>query len=294
MQLKKASRKAVRLKIGVAGPSGSGKTYSSLLMAYGITQDWTKIAVIDTENGSASLYSHLGDYNTIEIASPFSPEKYIEAIKVCEKAGMHLVIIDSISQEWSGKGGCLDIHEQETQKQKVQNSFTAWASVTPRHQAFIDAILQSPCHVITSVRSKTEYIMGERNGKQVPQKVGMQAVTRDGFEYELSLSFDIDTSNKASASKDRTGLFFGKPSFVITESTGKSLIEWANKGEDPLMTSDQRKTIDGLIEQVELSEKQQKQIEGGLNAYTEAQAARCIEFLESKLPKASTNPIPDA
>ncbi|WP_246139153.1 AAA family ATPase [Gelidibacter salicanalis] len=112
MQLQQAQRQQVKLRIGLSGPSGFGKTYSALLLAKGITNDYTKIAVIDTENGSASLYSHLGRYNTITLQAPFSPEKYIAAIEICEKAKMEVIIIDSITHEWTGAGGCLEIHDQ--------------------------------------------------------------------------------------------------------------------------------------------------------------------------------------
>lgn len=240
LTLKKATRKQVKLRLGLAGPSGSGKTASALLLAYGIVGDWSKIAVIDSENESASLYANfvlpncstIGEFNTISISAPFSPEKYIEAIKACEAVpDIEIIIVDSITQEWAGKGGCLDIHEDITKRMKNPNSYTAWAEVTPRHQSFIDTILQSRCHVITTVRSKTEYVMTERNGKQVPQKMGMASVTREGFEYELSVSLDIDITNKAYASKDRTGLFSGKLPFVVTEETGRAILEWCMRGE---------------------------------------------------------------
>ena len=111
MELRKASRERVFLKIGLSGASGFGKTYSALLMAYGMTGDWQKIAVIDTENDSASLYSDLGEYLTLNLSAPYSPERYIEAINLCEKSGIECCIIDSISHEWEGKGGCLEILE---------------------------------------------------------------------------------------------------------------------------------------------------------------------------------------
>ena len=154
MQIQKAQRHQVKLRLGLSGASGFGKTYSALLLAYGITEDWTKIAVIDTENNSASLYAHLGDYNVVSLNQPFSPERYIEAIQLCEKSKIEVIIIDSISHEWSGKGGCLQIHEQ------LGGRFQDWARLTPRHQAFIDAILQSNCHVITTVRKKNRLLFG--------------------------------------------------------------------------------------------------------------------------------------
>jgi len=166
MQLQKATRKKVKLRLGLSAVSGGGKTYSALLLAYGLVGDWSKIAVIDTENNSASLYSHLGEYNALELSAPYTPERYIQAIKACEDAGMECIIIDSITHEWDGKGGILEIHSSMT-----GNSFTNWSSITPRHQKFIDAILQSSCHVITTVRRKTEYEM-IKDGLELLQKYG--------------------------------------------------------------------------------------------------------------------------
>lgn len=234
MQLRKSSRKKAKIKLGLAGPSGSGKTYSALKIAYGMCGDWNKIAIIDSENGSADLYSNMGAYNVLTITAPFHPEKYIEAIKTCESADVDVIIIDSITHEWNGKGGCLDLHEQVTAKQKNPNSYTAWAEITPLHQSFIDAILQSSKHIITTVRSKTEYVMTEKNGKQVPTKMGMAAVTRDGFEYELTLSLDLSVDHKAFVSKDRTELFAGKPSFIPSEKTGQMILDWCESGADPV------------------------------------------------------------
>lgn len=231
--LRKATRQKAKMRLGVSGPSGTGKTYSALKIASGMTS-LDKVAVIDTENGSADLYAHLGPYSVLPITAPYEPEKYIAAIKECERAGMEVIIIDSITHEWNGKGGCLEIHEAEVQKMRIPNSFTAWAKVTPRHQAFIDAILQASVHIITTVRSKTDYVLTEKNGKQIPQKVGLSAVTRDGFEYELTLSLDLDIDHKASASKDRTGLFMGSPGFIPSEETGKKILQWCESGAEPI------------------------------------------------------------
>ncbi|MDP3353106.1 MAG: AAA family ATPase [Flavobacteriaceae bacterium] len=105
MKLQIAKKEQVKLRIGISGASGFGKTYSALLLAYGITDDWTKIAIIDTENNSASLYAHLGDFNVLQLNEPYSPERYIEAIRMCEKASVEVLIIDSMTHEWQGKGG---------------------------------------------------------------------------------------------------------------------------------------------------------------------------------------------
>ncbi len=227
MQLKKATRKQVKLRLGLSAVSGGGKTMSALLLAYGMTNDWTKIAIIDTENGSASLYSHLGEFNTIDLQAPFSPERYIEAIKACEDGGMEVIIIDSVTHEWDGKGGILEISNSMT-----GNSYTNWAKITPRHDSFINSILQSKCHVITCVRRKQDYEMSkDSTGKTKIEKVGLKEITRDGFEYELTLNLNIEINHHATASKDRTGLFSDKPEFIITPETGKILIDWCNSGE---------------------------------------------------------------
>lgn len=226
MKLQKAQRHQVKLRIGLSGPSGFGKTYSALLMAYGITNDWNKIALIDTENKSASLYSHLGDFNVLSLGEPFTPERYLEAIKLCEDSGIELIIVDSISHEWQGKGGCLEIHEQ------LGGRFQDWARVTPRHNAFIDAIILSKCHLITTSRSKVDYSLDkDGNGKTKVMKLGTKAITREGFEYELTVNFEfLNDKHLVQASKDRTELFSGKPEFIINSATGKRLIEWSNDG----------------------------------------------------------------
>lgn len=226
MKLQKATRHQVKLRIGLSGPSGYGKSYSALLLAYGMTQDWSKIAIIDTENNSASLYSHLGDFNVLTLEEPFSPERYIKAIKVCEEANMEVIIIDSISHEWQSKGGCLEIHEQ------LGGRFQDWAKVTPRHNAFIDAIILSKCHIITTSRRKVDYsIDKDSDGKTKVSKLGMKEVTREGYEYELTVNFEfLNDKHLVSASKDRTELFSGKPEFIINSATGKRLMDWCNQG----------------------------------------------------------------
>ena len=177
MKLQKAKREQVKLRLGLSGASGFGKTYSALLLAYGITGDWSQIAVIDTENNSASLYANLGEYNVLPLTAPFSPERYIEAIKTCEDAGMDVIIIDSITHEWDGKGGCLEIVDS------LGGRYQDWSKVTPRHSAFIQSIMQSKCHMITCVRRKQDYDMVKGDNGRLPvPKVGTKEVTRDGFD----------------------------------------------------------------------------------------------------------------
>lgn len=228
MELQIAKRKQAKIKLGIQGCSGSGKTMSSLLIAFGLCSDWNKIAVIDTENYSASLYAHLGGFKVLNIAAPFSPEKYAEAIHLCESAGIDVIIVDSISHEWEGTRGILDIHSN-----MQGNSFTNWSKLTPRHNAFVQAILQSPCHIIGTVRTKQDYVLSEKNGKQVPEKVGLKGVTREGMDYEFTIVLDVNIKHLASASKDRTGLFMDKPEFRISTITGEQILAWCNEGVPP-------------------------------------------------------------
>jgi hypothetical protein len=228
MRLETATRKQAKIKLSLAGSSGSGKSYSAILLAYGLCNDFSKICVIDTENHSASLYSHLGAFNVINLIPPFHPKKYIEAIKLCEQSKIEVIVIDNPTHAWSGKGGCLELHEKETAKMKIPNSFTAWNAITPIYQKYLDAIINSSCHVISTLRSKTEYVMSERNGRQVPQKTGTAPMIRDGFDFEMSIAFDLDQQHKAFSTKDRTGLFQDKEPFVISTNTGKLIHDWCN------------------------------------------------------------------
>lgn len=253
MRLEKASRKQAKVRISLAGASGSGKTFSGLQLAFGLCNDYSKICVIDTENKSSSLYSHVGGFNVINITPPFHPDKYVQAIQLAEQSSMEVIVLDNVSHAWSGKGGCLDLHEKETAKMRVPNSFTAWAAITPLYQNLIDTIVNSSCHIISTLRSKTEYLMSERNGKQVPQKIGTTPMMRDGFDFEQSVAFDLDQTHKAFCTKDRTTLFADKESFIISVETGKLILQWCNSG-DPVRVDEvsQRindcKTVNELLQ----------------------------------------------
>jgi len=247
IQLKKAARKQVKLRLNISAPSGAGKTYSALRMAYGLCGDWTKVAVIDTENGSASLYSDLGEFNVIDLVPPFRPETYTDALNACVSAGMEVVIIDSTTHEWA----CL-IEENEllAQSKFRGNTWSAWSNTTPRHDKFINSILHSPVHVITCTRSKMETIMGD--DKKV-KKVGMKDVQREGWEYELTISLNIDRdTHLAIPSKDRTNLFEGKNPFLITEETGKQIADWCNSGESEIKVACNEMEIVADIEELKI------------------------------------------
>lgn len=221
MALRRAKKSSVKLKIGLAGPSGSGKTMSALLLAKGLVGSLDDVGVLDTEGGSSDLYASLGNYVCEHFEKPFDPNRYIKAIDLFYKEGIKCMIIDSVSHEWDGPGGCLEIH------QRLGGQFNHWAKVTPIHRAFIEAINKIDMHVITTARKKQDYVIElNAKGKNEPRKVGLKDVQRDGFEYELSCAFNINMDHMAIASKDRTGLFSTDIPFLICEDTGKMLREW--------------------------------------------------------------------
>ena len=155
MHLRYAERRQARIRVLLQGASGSGKTYSSLLLAYGLTGNWSSIAIIDTENKSADLFEHLGRYRVLILDPPYTPERYIEAITVCEQAGIQVIIIDSLSHEWQF---LLDEHAS-----MAGNSYTNWSKLTPRHDKLVGALLHSNCHLIATVRAKQDYVLVEKN-----------------------------------------------------------------------------------------------------------------------------------
>lgn len=225
---KPATRQAVKLKLGLMGPSGSGKTYSADRLAAGLCPGG-KIAFLDTENGSASLYADRFTFDVLDMHAPFTVQKFLAAMDDAVKAGYDCLIIDSISAEWQEL-----LAEKELLDARGGNSFTNWGSITKKHEDFKKAFVQAPIHIIACMRSKQEYVLQTNDkGKQAPVKVGMGAVQREGFEYECSVVFDIDMSHHAKASKDRSSLF-GDDIFQITEDTGKTLLDWLQKGGAPV------------------------------------------------------------
>lgn len=228
-EIRKASKTKSKLRVGLSGTSGSGKTYGALLIAYGLTGDWNKVGAIDTENGSIDLYDSLGEFNVITLEAPYTPERYVEAITALEQAGMEAIVIDSVTHEWDGKGGCLEINEQYAQTIFKGNTWSAWSKTTPRHQKFIEKLTTSKCHIITTARSKQDTIQSEGKIK----KVGIKEIQREGYEYELTLNFNVDRENHlATSSKDRTGLFINRDPFVISIATGEELRAWSEGGVD--------------------------------------------------------------
>jgi hypothetical protein len=217
----KAERRFVRFKAGIVGPSGSGKTLGALALASGLGQ---KIALVDTENGSASLYADRFAFDTASMAPPYLVAKYTRAIKEAEAAGYDVLILDSITHEWAGTGGLLE--QKEAVEASGKNGFAAWAKLTPQHEAFKSAILNADLHILATIRAKQAYALTENEkGKVVPKKMGLAPIQREGLEYELTTVFELAMDHTASVSKDRTGLFDGR-FFQLTPEIGAEVLAW--------------------------------------------------------------------
>lgn len=226
MGFQKAKREQVWLKVLLSGASGSGKSYSALKMATGIAKKCNSgIAYIGTEGSRNKYYANEFDYDLLELEEPFECEKYMAAIDEAVKAGYKVLIIDSMTHEWKWLN---DVHDK-----MPGNSFTNWGKLKPRHHKFMDKVLNSPIHIIATARGKDDWVLEDKNGKQVPKKVGMgQQQDKDiSYEYTVSLMISQDT-HVASADKDNTHLFDGRFE-VLTENDGEKLYDWANQGEAP-------------------------------------------------------------
>lgn len=232
IQFAKATKTDAKLRLSIVGPSGAGKTYTSLAIATHLVPGG-KVALIDTEHGSASKYADLFDFSVAEMTPPFHPDKYVEAIRQAAAAGFDVLILDSLSHAWNGSGGLLDIVEEISKRMKNPNSFAAWKDATPIQTRLFDGIVNAPIHIIATMRSKTEYVLqDDGRGRQVPRKVGMAPIQRENSEYEFDVVLDMDADNNAVVSKTRctalTGRVFARPSADIAAI----LADWLH-GETP-------------------------------------------------------------
>ena len=270
---RKAERRKAKLRLAITGPAGSGKTYGALTLAQGLGG---RIAMIDTENGSGDLYANLCDYDVETLTAPYSIQKYLSAIHEAESEGYDVLIIDSLSHAWAGEGGLLDVHSQITASMKSGNSYAAWGKITPMHNRLIETMLASSCHIIATMRSKTDYaqVMNDRGRTEI-RKVGLAPVQKDGMDYEFTVVFDLGMEHTVTVSKDRTGLF-DRQVFTITQDTGRTLKDWLNKGSDIVPTAqDIRNTINRLYHgYMDLFEQDSGAAQAAMQAVTEGRASR--------------------
>lgn len=233
-QVKKALREKIYVKVALMSPSGGGKTYSALKLATGMSEEIEKqtgkparIIMGNTESKRGYYYADEFNYDIVDIESPHNPEKYVEFIGFAVKEGYDIVILDSSSHEWEGKGGCLELQQQ------AGGTYQAWKNVTPRHNKFIEAISDSPIHIIATMRGKDQYeVEKDSNGKTNVKKLGVGAKQRDGFEYEFTCTFLIDQkTHMAEPQKDNTHIFENETATLLSESYGRKIMTWANSGE---------------------------------------------------------------
>lgn len=245
----KATRRRARARVAIDGPTGSGKTYSALVAAT-VLANGGKIAVIDTERGSASLYADEFSFDVIEL-NTFDPRNYVDAIQAAEEAGYSVIVIDSLTHAWEGEGGVLDLHDDATKRQKTQNSFTAWKDITPIHRALVDAMLQSPMHVIATMRSKMEYAQekDESTGKLTVKKIGLAPIQRAGMEYEFTIVCDMDVDHTLVVTKSRCRPLTDKVVKLPDQKFFGILNDWLNSGEAPLPTEARNTVLPAADEQ---------------------------------------------
>lgn len=223
---KRASKTQAKARVALIGPSGSGKTFTALRLARGFGG---RVAVIDSERGSASKYADQFEFDVVNLET-FAPDNYIEAIRAAEAEGFDVLVIDSLSHAWNGLGGALEMVDNAAARSKSANKFAAWRDVTPKHNAMVDAIIRSRCHIIATMRAKTEWVLEEDDrGKKVPRKVGLQPIQRDGLEYEFDVVGDMDDA-KLAVSKTRMPALKGAVVREPGEELGKQIGAWLSDG----------------------------------------------------------------
>ena len=241
---KKATKAASKLRLGLIGPAGSGKTMTALRIARGLAGDSGRVAVIDTERGSASLYAgERGlEFDVMELDS-YEVDRFLEGLREAEKAGVDVLIIDSLSHAWAGKGGILEF--VDATKKRGGGGIDAWGKATPLHNQLRDGMLGSSMHIIATMRSKTEYVVekDERTGKTSVKKIGMQPVQREGMEFEFDVVGDVNAEHELVVTKSRA--IFLKDAIVreAGEELGKQLRDWLSSGAVPEVTKVERRAV---------------------------------------------------
>jgi hypothetical protein len=228
MAFKKAERTQLYLRCALFGPSGSGKTMTALRMAKGIADKMgVPFAVIDTEARSASKYSDRFSFDVDDLANK-TVENYITAMNEAIKAGYKILVIDSLSHAWRE---LTDEVDRIAQNSTSKNTFSPWAKVNPKQKRFIDAILNFPGHIIATMRSNTEWVIGEgKGGKTAPEKIGLKPEQGKGIEFEFDLLMELDQKHQATVTKDRTGKFQDETIDKPGEDFGVALYDWLSKG----------------------------------------------------------------
>ena len=271
LTFKKATKNESKLRLALIGTSGSGKTFTALTFATALAPTG-KVAVIDTERGSASKYADKFNFDALDLDT-FAPAKYVEAIAAAQAAGYEVLVIDSLSHAWSGKDGALEMVDRAAKRSNSNNTFTAWRDVTPEHNRMIDAIVGANMHVIVTLRAKTEYVMEQTpSGKLMPRKIGLAPVQRDGMEYEFDVVGTMNDDNTLVISKTRcsdlSGGVYEKPNGKVTDA----LKSWL-RGEKVDKTPEQNKATNTATWELALAswkfQKERATKHGGLESHIE-------------------------
>lgn len=237
LDIREAKRGGSKAIIGIAGVSGSGKTYTALLLARGMVDKADEIGFLDTENRRGSLYADILDSPFLigDLYPPFSPKRYAEAIKEFQDAGVKVLVIDSISHEWEGEGGCDDIANASLASGKKMAN---WIGAKREHKAFMNTLLQCNMNVICCIRAreKTDF-----KDPKMPVSLGIQPVCEKNFMFEMTASMLMEEEGKKQTFLKMPSFFkkiFGKGDNYLGCAVGKKIIEWINTGEkeDPEIT----------------------------------------------------------
>lgn len=227
IQFAPATKKRAKARVALEGPSGSGKTYTALRLATGLGE---RIALLDTEHGSASKYADLFTFDTLAI-SAYDPKTLIEALAAAGAGGYDVFVVDSLSHFWMGIDGMLEQVDRAAKRSAGGNTFGGWKEVTPVERRMLDAMLAFPGHLIVTMRTKTEWVIEENDrGKKVPRKLGMKAVQRDGIEYEFDIVGDLDQENNLVISKSRCASLSGSVIRQPDEELGRTIRAWLDDG----------------------------------------------------------------
>lgn len=245
---KPATKAQAKLRLALIGPAGAGKTYTALAIASTLGK---RVAVLDTERGSASKYADLFTFDTVT-PETFAPHVYQDVIKAAEAAGYDVLIIDSLSHAWSGKGGALEMVDDASKRQRSGNTFSAWRDVTPAHNGMVDSIVSARLHIIATMRSKMEYVQEkDANGKTVVRKVGLQPVQRDGLEYEFDVVADLTTDNDMIIGKTRCSALKDRIFHQAGADVAAILNEWLSSGVSPNVEATRRlKALWGMAKEI--------------------------------------------
>lgn len=236
--IKRAEKTQQKIKAGLQGPSGSGKTKAAIFLALALAKASKtgnqRVCLVDTENESASLYADLADFDTLPLSPPYTSKRIIAALKAVVAADYSAAVLDTMSHQW------IDLlARKEAVDARGGNQFSNWAPFTKEHEEFKAEILNLPIHFIATLRSKSKWLLEENaRGKQAPKKVGMEAVQREGMEYELTLNFELGMDHLATVTKDRTGIFDGRQPFPLIDADrnesliAPEIIAWLSSGRE--------------------------------------------------------------